>query len=60
MESGCFAAGGVFCPSAAVAAREIIKKRQKILFMLDLTALARVSEPQLIGCNAAGGKVPLF
>jgi hypothetical protein len=39
---------------------EIIKKRRKILFMLDLTALSRVSEPQLIGCNAAGGKVPLF
>jgi len=40
---------------------EIIKKRRKILFILDdLTALARVSEPQLIGCNGAGGKVPLF
>ena len=48
------------CAIAAAATIEITRKRRKILFMLDLTALPRILKPQLLGCKAAGGKVPLF
>ena len=52
---------GLVWLTAAVAATEIIKKRRKILFMLDLTALeARFRNLSLFGCKAAGGKVLLF
>jgi hypothetical protein len=58
-------AGWLVWLTAAIAASamivEIIKKGRKILFMLDLKcAPARFRNLSLVGCKAAGGKVPLF
>ena len=48
------------CPTAATAATEIIRKRRKNLFMLDLTALKRILETSATWMQSRRGKGALY